>query len=125
MTSGHQMELNDSRAQFALAWRLLGDDDGIGVRDIQDAVCQYFGLTRVQLLSNRRTPDIVVPRNIAVFLCRDLSGKSYPQIGAAFAKRDHTTMMASVRSIEKLRANNEFIEEAIKEISELLGASHD
>ncbi|NGX99801.1 MAG: hypothetical protein G4V63_32860, partial [Candidatus Afipia apatlaquensis] len=84
----------NSSTFFADAWKLLGDDSGIGIRDIQDAVCGYFNLTRVQLLSNRRTPDIVVPRNIAIYLCRDLSGKSYPQIGAAFGKRDHTTMMS-------------------------------
>lgn len=120
------MNLHINSSQFfADAWKLLGDDGGISIRDIQDAVCGYFNLTRVQLLSNRRTLDIVVPRNIAVFLCRDLSGKSYPQIGAAFGKRDHSTMMSSVRRIERLRKENEFIDEAIREISETLGAPHD
>jgi len=71
------------------------------IRDIQDAVCDYFDISREHLLSTRRNPSLVIPRHIAMYLARELTAKTYPEIGRAF-KRDHTVPIYAAAKIEKL-----------------------
>ena len=71
------------------------------IRDIQDAVCDYFDISREHLLSTRRNPSLVIPRHIAMYLARELTAKTYPEIGRAF-KRDHTVPIYAATKIEKL-----------------------
>jgi chromosomal replication initiator protein len=71
------------------------------VSDIQGATCQYFGITQIELLSRRRSHDVVIPRQIAMYLCKQLTTRSLPEIGRMFGGMDHTTVLNAVRVIEK------------------------
>lgn len=69
------------------------------IERIQRAVANHFGVTRHDMLSERRTSNIVLPRQIAMYLCKALTLRSLPEIGRKFGGRDHTTVLHSVRKI--------------------------
>lgn len=69
------------------------------ISEIQTMVCAVYGLTLNQLLADRRTKDIVLPRQIAIYLCKELTAHSLPQIGRKFGGKDHTTILHAVRRI--------------------------
>jgi hypothetical protein len=75
----------------------------LSVRTIQRAVCDHYGVSLLDLLSSRRTRALVLPRQIAVWLCRRLTTHSLPAIGHHFDHRDHTTMLHAARRIDELR----------------------
>ncbi len=72
----------------------------ITIEAIQKAVCEYFSISHAELIGKRRDQKVVKPRQVAMFLCKELTGASYPEIGAAFGNRDHTTVMHSCRKID-------------------------
>jgi hypothetical protein len=78
----------------------------LSVRTIQRAVCEYYGVSLLDLLSSRRTKAVVLPRQVAVWLCRRLTPYSLPAIGHHFSHRDHTTMLHSARRIDELRQSD-------------------
>ena len=69
--------------------------------DIQKAVCEYYGITRQQLVGNSRAKNIATPRFIAIYLCRTLLKMTFEDIGLAFGKRDHTTVMNACIKVEE------------------------
>jgi hypothetical protein len=71
-------------------------------RDIQNAVCAFYGVSLRDMLSPRRDAAIVRPRQVAVYLCKQLTMLSMPKIGKLFGNRDHTTILASNRKIAGL-----------------------
>lgn len=88
---------------------------------IQRAVCADYGVSMNDLVSARRTADIVRPRQVAVYLCRRLTVKSLPEIGRKFGGRDHTTMIAAIRRIERLIADDQVLHARINSIEASLG----
>ena len=74
--------------------------EAMDIRKIQDTVCDYFSLTSKDLLGHRRDRKIVQPRQIAMYLCKELTGASFPEIGNEFGGKDHTTVMHSCRKVE-------------------------
>jgi chromosomal replication initiator protein len=70
---------------------------------IQSIVCKFFKIGKNEMLSSRRSRYLVRPRQIAIYLTKLLTSKSLPEIGRAFSNRDHTTVIHSVKTIEKLR----------------------
>ena len=93
------------------------------VEAIMRATCAHFGVALIDMLSERRTQDIVRPRQIAAYLARRLTSQSLPQIGRRM-RRDHGTIMHSIRKIEALRASDPRIDDAVRAISDALrGAS--
>lgn len=70
------------------------------IRDIQDEVCKIFGMHRNDMVSRCRTAQVVVPRQIAMALCKYLTRHSLPEIGRKFGDRDHTTVLHAVRKFE-------------------------
>ena len=73
---------------------------------IQTLVCKYFKISKNEMLSSRRSRYLVRPRQIAIYLTKILTSKSLPEIGREFSNRDHTTIIHSVKTIEKLKENN-------------------
>lgn len=69
------------------------------IRNIQRACAQEFGVEVRDILSSRRTAKVVLPRMVAVYLSRHMTGKSMPEIGRRFGGRDHTTALHSIRKI--------------------------
>jgi chromosomal replication initiation ATPase DnaA len=89
---------------------------------IKHVVAQHFNVSVLDMESQRRTMDIVRPRQVAVYLAKNLTRRSLPAIGRCFGGRDHTTALASVRRIEKIRAEDSAMDRDIKEIKAKLEA---
>ena len=70
---------------------------------IQTNVCEFFKISKNEMLSPRRSRYLVRPRQTAIYLAKLLTSKSLPEIGRAFSNRDHTTVIHSVKTIEKLK----------------------
>ena len=68
---------------------------------IQDVVAKYFSIDKKDLAGNKRSNDIAFPRQIAMYLCREVANMSFPQIGIDFGNRDHSTVMHAYKKIEK------------------------
>ena len=86
---------------------------------IQDVVAKYFNINKKDLKSSKRSNDIAYPRQIAMYLCREVAGMSFPKIGDEFGKRDHTTVMHGYNKIEKEireNSNTKLIVESVKKI---------
>ena len=86
---------------------------------IKETVAKYFSIDKDDLSSNKRSNDIAFPRQIAMFLCRDIANMSYPQIGVDFGGRDHSTVMHGCKKIEKEikeKNNTKLIVDSVKNI---------
>ena len=86
---------------------------------IKETIAKYFSINKDDLSSNKRSNDIAFPRQIAMFLCREIANMSYPQIGEDFGGRDHSTVMHACRKIEKEvkeKTNTKLIVDSVKNI---------
>jgi chromosomal replication initiator protein len=83
---------------------ILPDSDyrEIPVELIQHEVCRYFGIPKSDLTGSGRSRSVVYPRQVAMYLCRELTDESLPKIGKAFGGRDHTTVIHATGKISKL-----------------------
>ncbi|RYC09910.1 chromosomal replication initiator protein DnaA [Ciceribacter ferrooxidans] len=79
-----------------------GEQKRVRIEDIQRVVARHYNVSRQELVSNRRTRMIVKPRQIAMYLSKTLTPRSFPEIGRRFGGRDHTTVLHAVRKIEEL-----------------------
>jgi len=87
----------------------------ITIELIQEIVAQYFKIKVEALLSKKRTRDLVVPRQIAMYLCRTLTDISLPNIGSCFG-RDHTTVMHACTTIEEEMKKDNKLDTTIKDL---------
>ena len=78
-------------------------ENKVDIDNIQTIVCKYFKISKNEMLSPRRSRYLVRPRQTAIYLSKMLTSKSLPEIGRYFANRDHTTVIHSVKTIEKLK----------------------
>ncbi len=73
---------------------------------IQTTVCKFFKISKNEMLSSRRSRYLVRPRQTAIYLTKILTSKSLPEIGREFSNRDHTTIIHSVKTIDRLKEKN-------------------
>ena len=78
----------------------------VTIDNIQTLVCKHFKISKNEMLSSRRSRYLVRPRQVAIYLSKILTTKSLPEIGREFSNRDHTTVIHSVKTIEKLKTDN-------------------
>ena len=90
-----------------------------------DAVCQRFNISRNDLLSARRTRNVLLPRQIAMYLAKNLTLRSLPHIGRHFGGRDHTTVIHSVNKIAALRLVDWSIDCDCRELESILGGKNE
>jgi chromosomal replication initiator protein len=83
---------------------------------IQTLVCKYFKISKNEMLSSRRSRYLVRPRQTAIYLTKILTSKSLPEIGREFSNRDHTTIIHSVKTIEKLKEKDPEMADNINKI---------
>lgn len=96
----------------------------VSVEDIQKLVCARYNLDRNDIKSARRFNNVTLPRQVAMYLCRRLTPRSFPEIGRLFGGRDHTTVLHAVRKIEALcDENGDFRKQVDALIEELKGAA--
>nr|WP_234026459.1 chromosomal replication initiator protein DnaA [Qipengyuania thermophila] len=78
----------------------------ITIDEIQRTVCQFYRIDRTEMASKRRARAVVRPRQVAMYLAKVLTPRSYPEIGRKFGGRDHSTVIHAVRLIEELRVRD-------------------
>ena len=83
---------------------------------IQTVVCKFFKISKNEMLSSRRSRYLVRPRQTAIYLTKILTSKSLPEIGREFSNRDHTTIIHSVKTIEKLKISDPEMVENINKL---------
>jgi chromosomal replication initiator protein len=88
-------------AQEVLQHLLPSGEGAISIEAIQQEVCRYSGLSIAELKGDKRTKRVVVPRQVAMYLCRELTEASLPVIGRAFGGRDHTTVIYAVQKVSR------------------------
>ena len=116
--------LTNSPITMEMTERAINDiiqrqDKVISSEYIQDVVGKYFNILPADLRGSKRSNDITFPRQIAMYLCRNVAQMSLPQIGIDFGKRDHTTVMHAVNKIEKeikTNSNTRLIVESVQNI---------
>jgi chromosomal replication initiator protein len=86
----------------------------IKIEEIQRIVARQYNVSRADLLSSRRTANVVRPRQVAMYLAKTLTLRSLPEIGRRFGGRDHTTVLHAVRKIENLVTNDAALAEEIE-----------
>jgi chromosomal replication initiator protein len=94
------------------------------IGEIQQATCEHFGLTPEELLSSTRTPRIAWPRQLAMYLARELTGASLPAIGREFGGRDHTTVLHACRRASQRLASDDGSRQAVEKLFADLGAGN-
>ena len=83
---------------------------------IQTIVCKFFKISKNEMLSSRRSRYLVRPRQTAIYLTKILTSKSLPEIGREFSNRDHTTIIHSVKTIEKIKEKDQVMVENINKL---------
>ncbi len=97
---GHAVTVENTKE--VLSDLLRSSNRKISIDDIQKQVAAHFNIRVADMFSARRARQIARPRQIAMFLAKNLTSLSYPEIGRQFGNRDHTTIMHAVRKIEEL-----------------------
>ena len=116
--------LTNSPITMEMAERAINDivaqqEKVISAEFIQETVAKYFNINAKDLRGSKRSNDIAFPRQIAMYLCRNVAQMSLPQIGKDFGKRDHTTVMHACTKIEneiKENQNTKLIVESVKNL---------
>ena len=107
---------NLSEAKIVLKDLLNISENKVTIDLIQTVVCKYFKISKNEMLSSRRSRYLVRPRQTAIYLTKILTSKSLPEIGREFSNRDHTTIIHSVKTIEKLKENDQQMVENINKL---------
>ena len=97
-----------------------GEPKRVRIEDIQRVVARHYNVSRQELVSNRRTRVIVKPRQIAMYLAKTLTPRSFPEIGRRFGGRDHTTVLHAVRKIEELISADQKLSHEIELLRRLI-----
>ena len=93
----------------------------ITAEDIQEAVASRFHVKISDLKSKRRTKTLVYPRQIAMFLCRDLTDASFPEIGRDFGGKDHTTIIHACKQMKKFQETDATLRSTLESLKEEIG----
>ena len=96
------------------------DPKRVKIEDIQKLVATHFNVSRADILSSRRTANVVRPRQIAMYLSKIMTPRSLPEIGRRFGGRDHTTVLHAVRKIEGLVSKDSTLNEELELFKRLL-----
>jgi chromosomal replication initiator protein len=90
------------------------------IEDIQRIVAQQYHVSRADMLSARRTANVVRPRQLAMYLAKTLTLRSLPEIGRKFGGRDHTTVLHAVRKIERLVGGDTMLADEVETLKRKL-----
>lgn len=113
------VSVDEASSLLGMAMR-TGPERRITVDEIQKTVAEHFNLKQADLLSERRTRSVARPRQIAMYLCKQHTTRSYPDIGRRFGGRDHTTVLHGVRKIEELMPQDDQIARDVEALTRKL-----
>jgi len=92
----------------------------IKIEDILRIISRHFGVSKGDLLSQRRHRSVVWPRQVGMYLAKQLTARSLPEIGRRFGNRDHTTVLHAIRKIEGQLVDNPRLKDELEELKKLL-----
>ncbi len=113
-------EVSLESAQEVLHDLLRANDRRVTIDEIQKRVAEHYNIRLADMHSARRARAVARPRQVAMYLCKQLTPRSLPEIGRKFGGRDHTTVMHAVRKIEELRASDRVMAEDIELLRRML-----
>ena len=116
--SGKKINIENSKE--LLSDLLSVNDKKISINSIQEHVALYFNLKLPDMSSSRRSISIARPRQMAMYLCKDMTSFSYPEIGKAFGGKDHTTVMHAVKKIVSLSSEDRNLQYQLKSLKKLI-----
>ena len=105
--------LYPARGDSQTTRRTQAPSGSLTIAEIKDATCQRYGLTPEELISKSRSPRLAWPRQLAMYLARELTAESLPAIGRQFGGRDHTTVMHAYRRASSKINEDEGSQEAL------------
>jgi chromosomal replication initiator protein len=106
-------ETSLEKVQELVRHLVKSQDRRVTIEDIQKKVALFYHVSMRDLLSHRRDRIIVRPRQVAMFLCKEMTTRSLPEIGRRFGGRDHTTVLYGVRRIADMRKENAALSDEI------------
>jgi len=109
-----------SMAQQVLRHLVHSPERKVTIDAIQKAVAERYGLKQSQLKEKSNTRPIVLPRQVAMFIAKELTGASLPEIGRAFGGKHHTTVLHSINKIQKLRQTDPDLNRTIHSLTDSL-----
>ncbi len=113
--------INVDMAKNILRDLIGGKRKVITAEDIQEAVASRFQVKISDLKSKRRTKTLVYPRQIAMFLCRDMTDASFPEIGRDFGGKDHTTIIHACKQMKKAQETDGTLRSTLESLKEEIG----
>ena len=116
--TGRKITLEDT--EELLSDLLMVFEKKISIENIQQKVSSYFDLTMLEMASPRRSINIARPRQIAMYLSKEVTSFSYPEIGKAFGGKDHTTIMHAVKKIESLSLEDKKLKKDLIDLRKLI-----
>ena len=99
---------------------LRANERRVTIDEIQKCVAEHFNIKMAEMTSNRRARVVVRPRQVAMYLAKQLTPRSLPEIGGKFGGRDHTTVMHAVRKIEELTLSDRALAEDVELLHRML-----
>lgn len=120
----HNREITTNLAAEALSSLLNGTPttgDKLSIDEIVTQVGRYYNVEIDELKGKKRTKEIVHPRQVAMYLCRELTDVSFPKIGEAFGKRNHTTIIHAYEKINDELQHNARLKQELSELKQKLG----
>ncbi|CAG1771034.1 partial Chromosomal replication initiator protein DnaA, partial [uncultured bacterium] len=102
----HNTDIQIDSAKEALKDLIGAQSRSITIESIQKTVADYYKIKIADMHSKKRTRSLARPRQVAMWLAKELTSESYPAIGEAFGGRDHTTVLHACRTITDLRRSN-------------------
>jgi chromosomal replication initiator protein len=115
-------EITLDMAQESLADILRQSERKVTMDEIMRKTCDYFNVRMSDMLSPKRSRNIARPRQMAMYLAKHLTSRSYPEIGKRFGNRDHTTVIHAVRKIEELKGQDSQVAEDAELLRRMLEA---
>ena len=122
MINGDPITIDSVRV--ILADVLRASNRQVSMGEIKREVARHYNIRLEEMHSKRRSRNIVLPRQVAMFLAKNLTSNSYPEIGQHFGGRDHTTVMHAVNKVESMMNEDATMAEDIAMLRSLLHASN-
>jgi chromosomal replication initiator protein len=94
-----------------------GENAAVTIEQIQQLVCERFSVDLTDLTGDRRSQNIVYPRQVAMYLSRELTDSSLPKIGKHFGGRDHTTVIHATSKIARLIREDRSVYNLVQELT--------
>ena len=121
----HQASLIQRPVSIEVAQEILKDllranDRRVTIDEIQKAVVEHYGIRMADMTSARRSRAVARPRQVAMYLAKQLTPRSLPEIGKKFGGRDHTTVMHAVRQIERFATEDRSIADDLEALKRKL-----